>query len=243
MKPTVWYLLGMDGLFAIVSIAAPSSGVIPGQLYLYAVEPIFAAIIAGVTYIIVRGQRDRVRHASDKAIIVGSVVAGWFVAYFATGIVLTYQHNAVAASWRAIGMNVVAFGVIAASLEYVRHAIMMLGGRRNVVWLGAIVSVVFAIAQIGAMPVSQLNTVVNVIKLIVANIMPTVAASFLLTYLAFTAGLPAQMTYRLGVLAATLLPPIIPKHDWYLTGIISLLLAIIVYITIDQTRDGVQERS
>ena len=234
-----WYLLVSVVGYITVSIVLPSSKLVTSQTYAYFIQPCMALALAGVAYYFARGQGDRVRHRSEKALIVGSVVAVWFVAYFSSGIFLTYQHNAVASSWRAIGMNLLAFGVGAVALEYVRHSIMLLGRRRNVVWLGVIVSIVFAASQIGISQLGQAQSMVDIIKLFVSNIIPTGVASFLLTYLSFNAGLPAQLTFRLGSLATVLLPPIIPKYDWYLTGIVSLLLSICVYIVIDRTRQDV----
>lgn len=226
-------------LFSSATILLPLFTALNGQLFLYIVEPIMALIVCGIAWYFAHGIGDRVRHKMEKSLIVGSVVAVWFVIYFVSGIVLTYQHNAVASSIGAIVMNVLAFGSVAAALEYVRHATMLLGGRRNVVWLGVIVSLLFVISQINF---SQIGTqsALDLIKLSVSTYFPALVGSFLLTYLSFNAGLASQLTLRLGVLAAELLPPIIPKLDWYMTGISSVILTVAVYVVIDRTRKDVE---
>jgi signal peptidase len=160
----------------------------------------------------------------------------WFVAYFATGMVLTYTHNAVAASWQAIILNVGAFGIAAIAMEYVRHTIMLLINRRDGVWFGLIVAVVFAIEQIGLVQILGLTDGIGIVKFTVATIMPALVSSALLTYLAFNVGFSAQLTYRLGIVAVLYVPPIIPKYDWYVIGIAWLVLALSVYLVIDHTR-------
>lgn len=238
LKPPVWYLLlSMIG-FSVVTAILPLFQIFSGQFYLYIAQPILALMVFGVAWHYAHGIGDRVRHKSEKALIIGSVISVWFVIYFASGILLTYQHNAVASSPLGILMNVLAFGSVAAALEYARHATMLLGSRRNVVWLGAIVSILFAISQISVMQLGS-QSLADLIKLIISSIIPTIVSSFLLTYLSFNAGLVPQLTYRLGVLAAGLLPPIIPKFDWYMTGISSVILAVAIYIVIDRTREDI----
>lgn len=239
LKPPVWYLLAAMTLFSAATILLPLLGIFTGQTLLYIVEPIMGLIVFSIAWHFAHGLGDRVRHKTEKSLIIGSVIAVWFVIYFASGIMLTYQHNAVAASPLAILMNMFAFGGVAAALEYVRHTIMLLGGRRNIVWLGVFVSLLFAVSQVSLTQLG-LQSLDAIIKTTVSTIVPTIAGSFLLTYLSFNAGFGPQLTYRLGVLAAALLPPIIPKFDWYMTGISSIILAVAVYVSIDRTRKDIE---
>jgi signal peptidase len=38
------------------------------------------------------------------------------------------------------------------------------------------------------------------------------------------------------MVAMTLLPPIIPKYDWYMTGVSAVLLAVIIYVAVDRSQ-------
>ena len=233
-----WYLLVLAFIVSVSPIVAQLCGV-SGSIAAYVVQPISALVSALVARIFLAGERDRLRHKTEKSLIIGSVLAVWFVVYFSTGMIVTYTHNAVAASVQAIATNLVAFGITAFCMEYMRHAIMVLVGRRNGVWFGLVVSIVFAIEQISLMQVVGLHSVIDGIKLTVSNIVPALVSSTLLTYLAFNAGLGPQLTYRFGILAVLYLPPIIPKYDWYIAGISWLLLAVATYVVIDRTRKDV----
>ena len=233
-------LVGLTAASSIVIFLLPFLGIRIDQSYTYVAQPLINAVLAGIAYYFVRGRGDRIRHKAEKALIVGSVIAIWFVAYFGSGVILTYQHNAVASSWQAMLVNVGILGSSAVALEYVRHSVMLLGGRRNILPLGVITTLVFALAQLNIMQFSAVHTPVDAIKSLVSVVLPSVASSTLLTYLASSAGLPAQLTYRLGVFASMYLPPIIPKYDWYLTGVVSMLLVAAVYGTIDRTRSSVE---
>lgn len=239
LKPPVRLMLVLALVYIIAVWWMTAMRVVPGQSLVYVIEPMLALIIAGVAWWYTRGHRNRVRHQTEKALVVGSVIAVWFVAYFASGIILTYQYNAVAASWIAIVMNLIAFGTVAGSLEYLRYSILLLAGRRNVVWLGVLVSFLFAVLQMSIIQISSIGSAVDAIKLLVSHIIPAITSSFLLTYLAIVSGLRAQLTYRLGFLVCLLVPPIIPKYDWYLTGIMSLLLSAVIYIATDRTRKDI----
>ena len=113
---------------------------------------------------------------------------------------------------------------------------MLLGHRRNVRWLGALVVVVFAVAQMNLGQLFSVSTVEAYVKLITVDFIPAIVTSMLLTYLAFTSGLGAMLVYRLGMVAMTILPPVVPKHDWYIIGMSAMLVALAVYVTVEQTQ-------
>ena len=234
----VWYLLTLALIVAIIPAVAQLCGV-SGSVAAYIMQPVAAIGAALVTRWLLGGQRDRMRHKTEKSLIIGSVLAVWFVVYFSTGMIVTYTHNAVAASLQAIVTNLVAFGITAFCMEYMRHAIMLLVGRRNGVWFGVIVGIVFAIEQIGLIQMFGLHGIIDGIKLTISTAIPALVSSFLLTYLAFNAGLGPQLTYRFGMIAVLYLPPIIPKYDWYIVGISWILLALATYVVIDRTRKDV----
>lgn len=236
VKPPAWWLLGMMGVVIIVPILAQKLSIVSTANATYLLQPALAIVAAVITRFVLGGQHDRMRHKTERALLVGSVLAVWFVAYFLSGMIVTYSYNAVAVSWQAIVINMAAFGVAAIGVEYVRHGIMLLAGRRNVIWFGVIVSLVFACEQIGLAHLVDLHTTVDYVKFGISTVMPYIACSFLLTYLAFNAGLGPQLTFRLGFVAILYVPPIIPKYDWYMIGIALLLLVVATYIAIDRTR-------
>lgn len=236
IRPQIWWLLLSLLVVAIMPWALTRAGLVGAQVAIYVVEPLLAIIIAIVSWRVLRVRRDHIRHAGDKNFAIGSVLAIWFVIYFLSGLVLTYVHNAISSHWLTIVINGLAFGSAAVAIEYTRHGIMMASGRRNVMWFGLIVSGVLAIEQMGLAQLANVHDGGALVKFIVANAMPAVVASLLLTYLSFTAGQGAQLVYRLGMLAIVIVPPIIPKYDWYLNGVTSMLVAIAVYITVDRMR-------
>lgn len=236
IKPMVWLLLAAAMSAVCVPVGLQQGKFLSPSVAMGIVQPAMSVLAALGVYAIVRGQHDRVRHQMEKSLLIGSVISVWFVVYFASGLIVTYVHNAVAAQWQTIVINLLSFGTTAAALEYVRHGLMQLAGRRQLQWFGAVVAFLFSIQQINTLQLNDLHTGVDVVKLLVATVLPALVSSLLATYLAVAVGLWPQLTYRLGIVAIMYLPPIIPKYDWYLAGISWLLLAIAIYAVIDRTR-------
>lgn len=239
VRPAAWLLLGAAAILGVANVLAATSAWIPAVALTYTVQPCASLAIGILAYWLTRGQRERVRHSGDKAIIVGSTIAIWFVAYFATGILTTYVSNALVSSIQGVLLNMFGFGATALGIEITRHRAMLLAGRRNTVQFGILVAFALSLCQLNLTHLAGATELADVIKIVVSDIVPALAASLLLTYLAVACGLKSQLTYSLGAVAMTILPPIIPKYDWYLLGVSSVLLTIVVYLVVDRTQ---QER-
>lgn len=237
IRPSAWALLTTVIVLPLIPVLFRTTKVISPEIYLYVLLPLAALSVAGISYMYARGHKDRVRHRFDKSLTVGSVFVIWFVIYFMSGLAVTYTYNALTSSILAVILNVIIYGAVAAAFEYARHSVMLLAGRRNIMGFGFIVSLVFALQQMNLVGLLGVNELGDLIKIGVADTIPMIILSFLLTYLSITAGFGSQLMLRLGLVAATVLPPIIPKYDWYMTGVSLLLLAIAVYIVMDQTRE------
>lgn len=234
VPPRLWLLLVLVLLLPIISIAKYIGEGISPSLSLYVVEPLIATAIAATCFLLVGGARIRIRHPGEKAFLLAAIICVWFVIYFLSGLVFTYVRNSLAMNIGTLLLNVLVYSTTAGTLEYTRYKIMASVGRRNIIWFGSVVSIVFALTQL---PYGQIDAVSNpeeLIKIFVANIMPAFAASYLLTYLALTSGLGAMLVFRLGVVFIAIVPPIIPNYDWYMIGISSLLLTLATYVLIDK---------
>jgi signal peptidase len=240
VRPAAWSLLTGLAVLAVISAIARSTHAIPSKLFLYALQPLLALGLYGLARYLKYGLKDRVRHRDEKALLVATVLSVWFVVYFLSGLIATYVHNSLVVGIKSILINLWAFGVVAFALEYSRHGLMLLVSRRNMVWFGSIVAIVLAVQQMNFGLIPQTHGLQDYIKLGISDFIPAIISSFLLTYLACAGGLPAMLTYRLGLVAILTLPPIIPKYDWYMQGISLVLLAVSVYLAIDRTQQDKQ---
>lgn len=230
----LWLLLSGVAMLPLIAIYAQYSDGISPTLFLYGIQPIVASAIATFCYVLIGGSRIRIRHTTEKALLIAAIIAVWFVIYFLSGLVLTFVRNSLVVSFWSTIINITIYSLTAYSLEYIRYKLIASVSKRHVRWFGVILSLVFAVV---VLPYGQIATIGNpeqLIKVFVANILPAIAASFLLTYLALTSGLGAMLVFRLGMVAIAVLPPIIPNYDWYLIGISSLLVCVTTYLLIDR---------
>lgn len=235
-------LTGMVLGLSLVAMYLRLASIVPPEVSLYVVQPLIGVLMAIATYTLTKGTKDRAHRQVEKAYIVGSVVAMWFVVYFLSGLATTYVHNTLTNSLAAIFLNLFTYMSVALAMEYTRYRVMQIAGRRNVVWFGIVVTLVFTLTQINITSLMAIATAEQFLKLSVSDIVPALVSSMLLTYLAVGAGLPAMLVYRLSVLAITILLPIIPKYDWYMIGISAVLLALAVYLVIDKGQQGRQAK-
>lgn len=248
ISPLVWGLLFVVGVAGLAQLLFRVTGWLSQTTVLFVVQPLLALVVAGVIfYMTKRHHRPiAVRQPGDKAAIVASILAIWFVLYMLSGLATTYVHNALAASLSTVIINLIVFGSVAGLMEYARYRIMSQVRRSHLVGVGVGVAGVFALGQVAstiyaaAIPGAQ-----QAIEVVVGMIIPAVVGSLLATYLAISSGLMSQLVYQLGVVLMTVLPPFIPKYDWYLLGVSSILLSVAIYIAIDRSsrRSGRRTRS
>lgn len=232
--PRAWWMLVLGLVVIVVPAILQLSHAVEASVAYDTVQPILAVCVGIIAYMMAGPLHNRLHHTTDKVLMIGSVMSVWFVVYFLSGLVVTYVHNAVASSPLIIVRNLVTVGVAVVVIEYIRHQAMALASRRNIIWFGGIVSFVLAFQQIVVTQLTGIESAADGIKFVVAAVIPAFISSFLLTYLAVSCGFGAQLLYRLGVVAIMYIPPIIPKHDWYLAGISWIMLALAIYIVLDQ---------
>lgn len=235
IQSTAWLLLGGVAVVALLSVWVRTTNMLSVSVFEQFVQPLLACALAVMAFAFSRGHKTQIRHRIEKMYSIGAVMCVWFVAYFMSGLVTTYVHNVLAANIRTVLIDMAAFGITAAAIEYARFSTLSLVRRRDAVWFGFIVSCLFALQQMNLAGIADTHSAVDFIKLIVSNFVPSIFASFLLTYLAISCGLGAQLVYRIGFIAITVLPPIIPKYDWYLIGVSSIMLSMSIYVTLNRS--------
>ncbi len=238
---SVWIVVSALLLLSITSVVVATTRLVSSSTFLYVIQPLAALGIYGLVRYVAHDQQDRVHHRGDKAFLIGSILAVWFVIYFLSGLITTYVHNTLVNSLRGILFNLWAFGFVAYAIEYARHSLMLQVGRRNVVWFGILLATILAVQQMSLGGLQHADGLDGYIKLAFSNWVPAIVDSFLLTYLAISAGFPSMLTYRLGMTAIVILPPIIPHYDWYMQGMSLTLVAVVVFIAIDRTRQDKQK--
>lgn len=224
---------------AVVTALRTVVGVSP-QFLLYVLQPLGALVLALGLRWVTRDKRDRLHRTNEKLGITASVMALWAIVYFLSGLLFTYSYNPLwGGVWQTV-LNLIAYVVFGMGVEYGRHRFILLIGRRQPLLRGCVVAAVFMLPYIAlVMPQLMAASGASVIELIGTVFIPAVVQSIVLTYLAYTAGLQSMLVYRTATDLLVLLP-IIPRYDWYMVAMDSLLVGTILLLTLDRTR---QDRS
>ena len=230
----VWVVLIIVLILPILSLSNNLFDYTSSSTMLYIVEPLVATAIAVGCYWLIGAAHIRVRHPGEKAFMMAAMICVWFVVYFLSGLVLTFVRNSLVVDAGQTIINILVYGTTAAALEFTRYKVLAASRHKNIMGFGVIVSLVFALTQLPYGQIDAVSSLEESIKIFIASILPAIAASFLLTYLALTSGLGTMLVYRLGMVFIAIVPPIIPNYDWYLIGISSLLLSLVIYIVMDK---------
>lgn len=233
-----WMILLIVALFVPIGIYIRTSADIPAQMMTQVAQPIMAIMSAGLAFFSARHLRDKIKNRQEKIIIIVSILAIWFVVYFLSGLALTYVYNSMAQSFQAVFVNLLTYGIMGVCLEYARHKTLLLAGRKNYYWFGLIVTIIFALPYMNFAGLVTAETAEDIVKIVFVDMLPGLTASALLTYLALTSGFGAMLAYRVGLILIMILPPILPKYDWYLIGVTSIIVALVIYLAIDRTIQG-----
>lgn len=234
IRPQVWLVAFAIVLLVAAGVWLKTTQQITATTLIYLVQPVGLIAIAFLSRLMVYGRHKTTRHADEKTMRIISLLAVWFVVYSLSGLIFTYVSNVLVASPRSIAINIWSFGGSAVAVEYIRHRVLSSAGRRSIRSVGLVMTLVLALPF---MDISQIpdNLASNqLVEMVFTDFVGSLATSAVLTYLAINAGLRAQLVYRIGLLAIVLLPPVIPKHDWYMIGMAAVVIPVAVYLVLEK---------
>lgn len=230
----VWLILGLIIAVVAIEVGLRLGGIVSPTVVAYLVSPILLGSVGLVSARLLLGARLRIRQSDEKIIRLIGLITVWFVIYVLSGLVFTYVRNSLTSSPVSIAVNIWAYAIPIAAIEYMRHRILAATPRRLIRVANPIIAIVLALPfmNLGQFAGSLSND--QLAAAFFVDIVGSLATSAVLTYLALCAGLKAQLIYRLGLLAIVLLPPVIPKHDWYMLGMSTVLLSIATYLVLSK---------
>lgn len=202
--------------------------------------PAASGLLALLSRRLARGRYDRIRDKKTRLGLIVTIMVGWLVIYFLSGIAVTYVRNSMAGNTVMLLINVLAYGLAAVAMECVRYNLTLIAGRKNIVRFGAILTVVFFLQQANLQVIAGIDSPMSFIKIISSNILPPLIDSLVLTFLAYTCGYGSMLVYKLVDVLCGLIMPILPNYDWYMIAMSTLLRAIFIYLAVDRQR---QDRS
>ncbi len=207
-------------------------------VYRLYVQPAVIGILVFITWRLSRGKYSRLRRQREKAIFLIGILSLWIIGYFLSGLVVTFVQNPLMGDMTTAAINMLLYGGGAVALEWVRHRIVLMTGRKRPILAGGVVALSLLVFQTVALTLS-LSDAISVITMLGAVMLPLVVYHIVQTYLAYTAGFMSMVVYAVAWTILYTLLPIMPKYDWYMVGMSALVLGVLIVLLLDRTRQDV----
>ncbi len=174
------------------------------------------------------GNNGRLKKAKEIIKSVLTMTILYLIIYFTTGLFTGYGKNPLSMEFVGIIKNIWSFVVIIFFQEYVRY-ILVSNSNKNKYVLFAI-SILFGLIEINFNVLNNIASNVEMFKYVSRTIIPVFTRSFLFTFLVGIGGYKSSLAYRIPVALSSVILPILPDYDWFMSSISELLIVAIIYI-------------
>lgn len=217
------------------------------NIYSNVINPAFWILSAIVCYNLFKNEYVNKKYKFDILQTVIITLIMFFIIYYFLGIIIGFQDTPYSTTFKGIVKNMWSFGVIIVFQEYIRKVLINRSGKNKM--LLALITIIFVYADISKILVlSEFNTSVKVFQFIVITLNPAIAKSILLTYLTYKADVLPSLIYKMTLNTYSFIVPFIPKLNWFLIGVIDIVLPFILFITVHKNlykkeEDSVKNKS
>lgn len=205
------------------------------------INPLFWLLIFLVCSYIFKEDKDRIKQKTDKAQIVFIVMLFYFMIWFSLGLFLGYTPSPYSHSFLGICRNLWSFFVIIVFQEYIRSILVQ--HTKDKPYMYIIIVIIFTMFEMNFMNFSlNFQSGEVAFKYISSTIFPILIRNILCTYLASTAGILSNYSYRLPLTLATIILPIYPNLDWFMNALVGTILPLIIYIFVQSINEKKKDR-
>lgn len=200
--------------------------------YNYIINPLMWLLIFILSIYIVKGDKIRVRSKIDKTQTVFIIILFYISFYFISGLVLGFAISPYAHSFMGTIKNLWAFVVIIIFKEYARYSLIATSPKKKKSYI--LITILFVLVDLNFFNFgSNFSSAEIAFKYISKTIIPAIAKSALLVYLAKNAGYKAALAYTLPIAFVNIIAPIFPDLSWFMSALYELSLAFICFIIIN----------
>ena len=227
MKKETYMILLVEVLLLIISLL---------QMFVFKSfsYPIYLLILGVVligSYFLLKFDRRKERLSKDIILIVSIAVLLYWLIIYIVGYFSGFLLNSYQRSFFGITKNVLyGFGLIAI-LEVFRHMFLRRRTSDMKVMIGAVIAL--SMLEIATkMSASQLDSNIQILKLLFSVIVPIFSKNILLTYITSKVGLVGSVVYRTLMELPLYIVPIIPNLGYYIENLIITILPLIILLII-----------
>lgn len=203
-----------------------------GNNYTDILNPLAWLLIFALVLYLNWNSNKRIKGKKDKAQTVFIIILFYLIIYFISGLFFGYATSPLSHEPLYILKNIWIFLIIIIFQEYVRF-ILINNNKKSKLFI-VLVTLLFILININFLNFeNNFISGESTFKYISSTIIPIIAQNILFTYLSIKCGFESVLSYRLPIMLSTIILPILPKLDWFVSSLFDLALCFIVFLCIN----------
>lgn len=203
-----------------------------GNNYTDILNPLAWLLIFALVLYLNWNSNKRIKGKKDKAQTVFIIILFYLIIYFISGLFFGYATSPLSHEPLYILKNIWTFLIIIIFQEYVRF-ILINNNKKSKLFI-VLVTLLFILININFLNFeNNFISGESTFKYISSTIIPVIAQNILFTYLSIKCGFESVLSYRLPIMLSTIILPILPKLDWFVSSLFDLALCFIVFLCIN----------
>ena len=201
------------------------------NVFTYIVNPVFWILLVVYSYFVLRETYGRYKHKTDKVKLTIIVLLSYLILYLASGLLLGYQSTPYSHAFINILKNIWALILVVILKEYIRFILVKNSKKSNINYV--IIVLLFTCLEMSFTTFFlNITTISSLMQYFFGILLPLIVQNMLLTYLMSVSGLVPAITYKVFLESMFILLPIFPKTNWFINGMLGILLPFVMFIVI-----------
>lgn len=197
------------------------------NVFYYIYNPFMLIIISILAYFF---NKDIVEHKRKKKDLMESIIIimmSYMIIYFISGLLFDYAYSPYNHSIIGILKNLWSFVIVIIFQEYIRYNLVR-DSNSNLIYILIILIFIFNELNFSSLT-SNLSTNEAIFKYFTSIIIPVICHNVVANYLVLHGSYKVSIIYLCSLELLTILLPIFPNLDWFMSSFYEIVLAIIIY--------------
>lgn len=201
--------------------------------FMDAIRPVFFATLAFYIYKKSDNYHGRFKNVrnNSKLMIIMAII--YILAYSVFGLIIGFSYSIYSHKFFMILQNIYQITLIAALIEYLRSYTINQNtkSKLNII----VTTIIFILLEVNfGVLFAKFADGKDTFEYISSIILPQIFANILYSYAALKGGYKLTIPYRVIISLFTLLTPIVPAFDWFLTGMFGSLFPVITLVVLQK---------
>lgn len=198
------------------------------NLYSLVIQPLTWLFILILSNLLLYDGSNRQKKAKDKFQIIVIVCLIYFLIYFLSGLFFGFARSIYSHSFINVIKNIYIYLSIIILKECVRDRLIKNSGNSFINFI--LITILFILTDISFYNfASYLSSSEIIFKYSFQVIVPIIFSNITYTYLASLSNYKTTIFYRSFIILMKILAPIQPAYDWFLSGLVESVLAIVIF--------------